>query len=144
MAKFNWNQEWAKLLFASPLTCKIRYHFLSFASNCISAPGPKAALKFRGFRQAEVAPQLLAAIGIADRDTPERIPSSFCPLELLLPLQRQSMGCKGLHFHTEQSKPHCNSFCVRVVRTTISQDVQTRFPVQLAFPKFLSRINGNF
>ena len=29
-------------------------------------------------------------------------------------------------------------------RTTISQDVQTRFPVQLAFAKFLSRIKGNF
>ena len=29
-------------------------------------------------------------------------------------------------------------------KTTISQDVQTRFPVQLAFDKFLSRIKGNF
>ena len=29
-------------------------------------------------------------------------------------------------------------------RTTISQDVQTRFPVQLAFAKFLSKIKGNF
>ena len=29
-------------------------------------------------------------------------------------------------------------------RTTVSQDVQTRFPVQLAFAKFLSRIKGNF
>ena len=29
-------------------------------------------------------------------------------------------------------------------RTTISHDVQTRFPVQLAFAKFLSKIKGNF
>ena len=29
-------------------------------------------------------------------------------------------------------------------RTTVSQDVQTRFPVQLAFAKFLSKIKGNF
>ena len=29
-------------------------------------------------------------------------------------------------------------------RTTISQDVQTRFFVQLAFAKFLSKIKGNF
>ena len=28
--------------------------------------------------------------------------------------------------------------------TTASQDVQTRFSVQLAFAKFLSRIKGNF
>ena len=31
-----------------------------------------------------------------------------------------------------------------ISRTTISQDVQTRFPVQLAFAKFLSKIKGNF
>ena len=31
-----------------------------------------------------------------------------------------------------------------LTRTTISQDVQTRFPVQLAFAKFLSKIKGNF
>ena len=29
-------------------------------------------------------------------------------------------------------------------RTAVTQDVQTRFPVQLAFAKFLSRINENF
>ena len=29
-------------------------------------------------------------------------------------------------------------------RTTVSQDVQTRFLVQLAFAKFLSKIKGNF
>ena len=29
-------------------------------------------------------------------------------------------------------------------RTTISLDVQTRFPVQLAFAKFISKIRGNF
>ena len=29
-------------------------------------------------------------------------------------------------------------------RTTMSQDVQTRFSVQLAFAKFLSKIKGNF
>ena len=29
-------------------------------------------------------------------------------------------------------------------RTTISQDVQTRFPVKMAFAKFLSKIKGNF
>ena len=29
-------------------------------------------------------------------------------------------------------------------RTTVSQDVQTWFPVQLAFAKFLSKIKGNF
>ena len=29
-------------------------------------------------------------------------------------------------------------------RTTVSQDVQTRFSVQLAFAKFLSKIKGNF
>ena len=29
-------------------------------------------------------------------------------------------------------------------RTTVSLDVQTRFPVQLAFAKFLSKIKGNF
>ena len=31
-----------------------------------------------------------------------------------------------------------------LARTTVSQDVQTRFPVQLAFAKFLSKIKGNF
>ena len=31
-----------------------------------------------------------------------------------------------------------------VARITISQDVQTRFPVQLAFAKFLSKIKGTF
>ena len=30
------------------------------------------------------------------------------------------------------------------MRTTVSQDGQTRFPVQLAFAKFLSKIKGNF
>ena len=29
-------------------------------------------------------------------------------------------------------------------RTTISEDVQTQFPVQLAFAKLISRIKGNF
>ena len=29
-------------------------------------------------------------------------------------------------------------------RTTVSQDEQIRFPVQLAFAKFLSKIKGNF
>ena len=29
-------------------------------------------------------------------------------------------------------------------RTIVSQDVQTRFPVLLAFAKFLSKIKGNF
>ena len=29
-------------------------------------------------------------------------------------------------------------------RTTVSQDVQTRFSVQLAFVKFLSKIKGSF
>ena len=29
-------------------------------------------------------------------------------------------------------------------KDTVSQDVQTRFPVQLAFAKFLSEIKGNF
>ena len=33
---------------------------------------------------------------------------------------------------------------IKEPRTTVSQDVQTRFPVQLAFAKFLSRIKGNF
>ena len=31
-----------------------------------------------------------------------------------------------------------------VPRTTLSQDVQTRFPVQLAFAKFLSKIKEIF
>ena len=31
-----------------------------------------------------------------------------------------------------------------IPRTTASQDVQTRFPVQLAFAKFISNIKGNF
>ena len=31
-----------------------------------------------------------------------------------------------------------------ITRTTVSQDVQTWFPVQLAFAKFLSKIKGNF
>ena len=31
-----------------------------------------------------------------------------------------------------------------VSRTTVSQDVQTRFPVQLAFAKFLSKIKDFF
>ena len=34
---------------------------------------------------------------------------------------------------------HCHE-----ARTTISQDVQTRSSVQLAFAKFLSKIKGNF
>ena len=29
-------------------------------------------------------------------------------------------------------------------RTTVSQEVQTRFSVQLAYAKFLSKIKGNF
>ena len=33
---------------------------------------------------------------------------------------------------------------IYISRTTISQDVQNRFPVQLAFAKFLSKINGIF
>ena len=33
---------------------------------------------------------------------------------------------------------------VYIPRTTLSQDVQTRFSVQLAFAKFLSKIKGNF
>ena len=31
-----------------------------------------------------------------------------------------------------------------ILRTTVLQDVQTRFSVQLAFDKFLSKIKGNF
>ena len=37
----------------------------------------------------------------------------------------------------------CNPFH-QWPRTTISQDVQTRFSVQLAFAEFLSKIKGNF
>ena len=38
-----------------------------------------------------------------------------------------------------------NRFIYMVIpRTTVSQDVQTWFPVQLAFAKFLSKIKGNF
>ena len=33
---------------------------------------------------------------------------------------------------------------INKARTTVSQDVQTRLPVQLAFAKFLSKIKGNF
>ena len=33
---------------------------------------------------------------------------------------------------------------IRVSMTAVSQDVQTRFPVELAFAKFLSKIKGNF
>ena len=33
---------------------------------------------------------------------------------------------------------------IQIPRTNVSQDVQPRFPVQLAFAKFLSRIEGNF
>ena len=33
---------------------------------------------------------------------------------------------------------------VKLPRTTVSQDVQTPFSVQLAFAKFLSKIKGNF
>ena len=35
-------------------------------------------------------------------------------------------------------------FYIFVPRTTVSQDVQIRFPVQLALAKFLSKIKGNF
>ena len=39
--------------------------------------------------------------------------------------------------------PEVQNFMVRS-RNTVSQDLQTQFPVQLAFAKFLSRITGNF
>ena len=35
-------------------------------------------------------------------------------------------------------------YCKAQPRTTVSQDVQTRFSVQLAFAKFLSKIKENF
>ena len=38
----------------------------------------------------------------------------------------------------------CSLACLFIARTTVSQDVQTLFSVQLAFAKFLSKINGNF
>ena len=37
-----------------------------------------------------------------------------------------------------------SSYLKFLSRTTVSQDMQTRFLVQLAFAKFLSRIKGNF
>ena len=37
-----------------------------------------------------------------------------------------------------------NTWISRKPRTTVSQDVQTRFSVQLAFTKFLFKIKGNF
>ena len=43
------------------------------------------------------------------------------------------------HLHNLTKKKYS-----RKPRTTISQDVQARFSVQLAFTKFLSKIKGNF
>ena len=37
-----------------------------------------------------------------------------------------------------------NENLIYIPRTTLSQDVQTRSSVQLAFAKFLSKIKGNF
>ena len=44
---------------------------------------------------------------------------------------------------------HCKAYQANCLvlyraRTTVSQDVQTWFSVQLAFAKFLSKIRGNF
>ena len=53
---------------------------------------------------------------------------------------------KRLHKRPGRSEaPRKISFRSKVrSRTTILQDVQTRFSVQLAFAKFLSKIKGNF
>ena len=40
--------------------------------------------------------------------------------------------------------PQVNANYKHESRTTISQDVQTSFSVQLVFAKFLSKIKGNF
>ena len=54
-------------------------------------------------------------------------------LEILIDSHELSKATQMLH-KTYISEP----------RTTVSQDVQTRFPVELAFAKFLSKIKGNF
>ena len=51
--------------------------------------------------------------------------------------------------HIRQNKqPFAKEFVLLLysiaASTTVSQDVQTRFPVQLASAKFLSKIKGNF
>ena len=56
-------------------------------------------------------------------------------------------GVRGVP--NSQTNSFCNPLYYFLVllhnpRTTVSQDMQTRFPVQLAFAKFLYRIKGNF
>ena len=76
--------------------------------------------------------------------------------DLLVPFQYLIWAAKNIGNNGRSLKPWCLAMCVRVPvwvnkflhsimpRTTLSQDVQTWFPVQLAFSKFLSKIEGNF
>ena len=49
-----------------------------------------------------------------------------------------------LEFSHNQLVRSATLFNLGTVRTTLSQDVQTLFPVQLAFAKFLSKIKEKF
>ena len=60
------------------------------------------------------------------------------PGRILFPRVTQLFGSKWLHFSFQ-----CSTIALWP-RTTVSQDVQTWFSVQLAFAKFLSKIKGNF
>ena len=59
-------------------------------------------------------------------------PLHLQPLTQWVPQHQLQPGGKKCNYFNKQPK------------TTISQDVQTRFPVQLAFAKFLSKIKRNF
>ena len=62
---------------------------------------------------------------------------------------KEAAVCVHSNNHHPLLRPHGGALrwevsLVSWARTTVSQDVQTWFPVQLAFAKFLSKIKGNF
>ena len=64
----------------------------------------------------------------------------FSEARVMLSNDKFHASCHGIPWHTDNLyEEHEHD-----PRTTVSQDVQTRFPVQLAFAKFLSKIKGNF
>ena len=70
-------------------------------------------------------------------------PSSPTPPLKIIGLVNLELKTHGKRKHTHEIIDNFYEL-MALSRTTISQDVQTRFPLQLAFAKFLSKIKGNF
>ena len=66
----------------------------------------------------------------------------FSTLETIVILHLLNMKKKKIKVH--KCTYELKILFMQKSRTIISQDVQTRFPVQLAFAKFLSKIKENF